>query len=194
MTVPYAWRPGPGFVILVLTVVGSASFFLWGWSTPLLDHVGRIELELKVGRRPPLDARELAQVQEALCRHPQIAEDWLGGATIGLISAHPRGLVDAGYAYVVRMPSAASQPIVIERLAGETRKKIVVRGRTRDDSTEGEATLSWTPPQHGDCPTLIELRATDGGSASRSARVRIGFVEPPRAPQPLSARPSEDAP
>jgi hypothetical protein len=178
MRVPYAWRPGARFVVLALTVLGSTLFFLWGASTPLLDHVGRIELELKIGRRAPLDARELALVQRALCRHPKIAEDWLEGAEIGLVSANQRGVVDNGYAYLVRMPSAAARSVSVGRYAGDDRPGVRVRGRTRDDSTTGEAPLTWTPPQHRDCPTLIELVATTAGDKPKPARVRVSWSAP----------------
>lgn len=182
MRVPYAWRPGAGFVVLALAVLGAITFFLWGWSTPLLDHVGRIELELKIGRRPPLTTRELAQVQEALCRHPKIADDWLGDAGIGLVSNNRRGLVENGYAYVVRQPGASAMQLSIDRVAGDTQKQIHVRARTRRDQIAGEAPLVWAVPRHDDCPTLIEIVATDGGEKKKPARVRVGWKSEDPAP------------
>ncbi len=175
MKVPYAWRPGAGFVILALAVLGSAGFFAWGWSTPLLDHVGRIELELKIGRRAPLTTRELAQVQEALCRHPKIADDWLGDAAIGLVSNHRRGVVENGYAYLVRQPGASAMVVSVERPAGDARKQVHVRARTRSDQIAGDVPLTWAAPRFGDCPTIIEIIATESGEKKKPARVRIGW-------------------
>jgi hypothetical protein len=183
MSIPYALRPGAGFVLLSACVLSSAAFFLWGWSTPLLDHVGRIELELKLGRRAPLSAEELAQVQRALCQHPEIAEDWLSGAEAGLVSAHHRGVVDNGYAYAVRMPSAATRPLVVTLAPGEKARRLAVAGRTRSGTMKGEVGPGqpwvWAAPPHRTCPTLVELRLTEDGAKKRPARLRVDWGAAP---------------
>ncbi|MCK6547469.1 hypothetical protein L6R52_16595 [Myxococcota bacterium] len=180
----YRMRPGAGFVLLVVVITCSAVFFAWGARRPALDEVWQLGLELRLGRSGPLDDRELALFQRELCRHPGLADDLLEGRKIALISAHRRGLVDVGWAYLVR---AADQPklgVAVSMPAGsgdvgddgDGRKKkprtVELRARTtagRHDATVAPgAEVTWLPPGPEGCATLVEL-VTERGTKKKRA-------------------------
>jgi hypothetical protein len=175
----YRMRPGAGFVLLVLVTLGSAVFFAWGARRPPLDEVWQLGLELRLGRGGPLDDRELALFQRELCDHPGLADDLLEGRPIALVSAHRRGLVDTGWAYVVR---AADQPklgVVVSMPAAATAddedalkkddakkgkrapRSLALRARTTRGTHEATvkpgAEVTWLPPGKTGCATLVEL-------------------------------------
>lgn len=181
MKVPYAARPGAGFVFLVLSAALCLAFFGWGLARPDLDVVAQLQLELRLGRRAPLSGEELRLLQRALCRHPKLAEDLLEGDGYGLISAHRRGLVEHGWAYLIRTVEQSQAPVQVQVPAGLKKQHLKVRGRTAHAEIEGQASVdapfSWTPPGEGPCPTLIELRTakkSEDGKKKTPALIRLG--------------------
>jgi hypothetical protein len=88
MRIPWALRPGAGFVLLVLVLASSVAFFAWGMATPPLDEAWRIQVELRVGRTKPLSKRERRIFSRAMCRHAEIADGILDEERAGVISAH----------------------------------------------------------------------------------------------------------
>ncbi len=174
--IPYAARPGAGFVLLVATAVGAVAFVAWGAATPPLDRVARLEREVALGRGP-LTAGERRVIEEAFCRHPEIAADWVDGAPRGLVSAHRDGWIEADHAYVVdRRPEQASA-IVVE-VAGRREVEVAIEAREAKLSSVARpgAPLRFTPPPSAGCPRLIEVRLRD---PKRSPRVRVTLEEAP---------------
>ncbi len=185
MKVPYRMRPGAGFVLLVCSALGCLGFFTWGLSRPDLDVVAQLQLELRLGQRSPLSGEELRLLQRALCRHPKLAEDLLEGDGYGLISGHRRGLVEHGWAYLLRTPERSQDPVQVQVPAGLKKQHLKVRGRTAHHEIEGQATLespfSWLPPSEGPCPTVIEIRTTkksDDGKKKTPAQIQLERSEP----------------
>lgn len=185
MKLPYQLRPGAGFVLLVLSALGCLAFFTWGLSRPDLDVVAQLQLELRLGQRGPLSSEELRLLQRALCRHPKLAEDLLEGDGFGLISAHRRGLVEHGWAYLIRTAERSQDPVRVQVPAGLKKQHLKVRGRTTQAQIEGQASVeepfTWLPPSEERCPTVIEIRTakkSDDGKKKTPAQIQLGDAPP----------------
>ena len=166
MNLPYRLRPGGGLWVLVIVGLISTAFFAWGLATPDLDRVWTLELEMQLGQRDPLSLTELKLVQDALCRHPELVEDWPARSRTN----------DRGYAYLVR-PAGGTQALVVSTDPSVKANRLSLRARTVDATREATAAegepVAWNPPQHGTCPTLIELVITDGKKKKRSGLVSL---------------------
>jgi hypothetical protein len=162
----YALRPGAGFVFLLAAALMVMAFFAWGFSTPRLDRIWRMSIALRVGQKKPLSSAELHQFQQALCDHPRLAEDFLEGKKLAIISANRGGLIENGEAYLVRAAGDASGVSVEVPTGGKKERRIAIRGRTTDEEIEGGAIAgkpyTWTPQPKHDCATLIEVRGSKG--------------------------------
>lgn len=171
-------RPGAGFVALAAALILASAFLAWGFRTPPLDELWRIQAELEVGTRGVLSDRELALFEDALRRHPQLAESLLEGAPSGVISASDSGRVVNGYAYLLRR--RADGPAVVrvrftEEIGAKDSAQIRVRaaGETATGVARPEAPFEWAPPRHGEFPQLIELRVT----GAEPPQVSVELVE-----------------
>ncbi len=72
MRIPYRYRPTLGFVVLALSWLLVAAFFLWGAQRPDLDVVWGIYDRLQVGDSVQLTREELGALQRTLARHPEL--------------------------------------------------------------------------------------------------------------------------
>jgi hypothetical protein len=137
----YALRPGAGYIFLL----GTA---------------------LRVGQKKPLSSAELHQFQQALCDHPKLAEDFLEGKKLAIISANRGGLIENGEAYLVRAAGDPKGVLVEVPRGGKKERRIAIRGRTTDQEIEGGALAGkpyiWTPEAKHGCATLIEVRGSKG--------------------------------
>ena len=167
--IPYRNRPGIGFVLLVAATLSAIAFFAWGLRTPELDVVWRLQTELMVGRRGPLERWETDVLARSLRRHPTIAEDMLDDAPAGVISANVDGVVESGYAYLVRRSETAPTTLHLSAGAGMTAPlELVVRVGTHTDSrrvTPGHSAAVALP--NGPYPQLIEVLAKPTREARR---------------------------
>ncbi len=174
---PHVARPGAGFVFLAATLASALTFLAWGAATPSLDRVARLELELELGRRGPLKNGERRVIEEAFCRHPEIAADWLDGRTRGLVSAHRDGWIEADSAYVVDRRPDQPLSIVVEAIGrGDVEVSIAAGDARRSNTARPGAPLRWALPASAGCPRLVEVRVR---SAERSPRVRVTLEEGP---------------
>jgi hypothetical protein len=165
--IPYAARPGGGLILLVLTCAVTLGFLLFGLSTPRLDRVWRLAAELKLGRKHPLSSDDFQLLQEALCDHKKLAEDFLEGRRLVIISAHRAGMVETGHAYLIREAKSPTLGVAVTALGGGKKEKTLeIETRTEDMKLEGIATsgrsLLWIPPPRKRCATLIEVRSSKG--------------------------------
>lgn len=171
----YRWRPGPGFFVVFLTAAISTAFFVWGARMPELERVWRIQLGLEAGKRRALSASERKIFSEAIQRHPDIAEGMLGARDIGIISAHRDGLIETGYAYLIRKKS--SPKYVLELTATDARGTKPIEVEVRTNSAEKKGTVAagspfvWELPDEGPFPDLIEVRIDAPGKRDRHAIV-----------------------
>ncbi len=166
MKVPYAVRPGAGFLLLALVTLLALLFFAWGLSTPRLDRVWRLSLELRLGRKKPLSHGDFSSLQRSLCEHPELAEDFLEGRAMRLISAHRDGLVGGTYAYLVRRAGSPALGVEISVPESGKKREIALRARTAGEHADGRAApgepFTFTPPGQGKCATLIEIIKSKG--------------------------------
>jgi hypothetical protein len=163
--IPYEARPGGGFMLLMGVLAGAAVFLGWGLQRPALDRVWELQIALELGQREALSGREFKLLQDALVRHPGIAESMLEGAAYGLISASEAGRVETGYAYLVRRQ--ASPPLSVRVKASEAPARAAplevrarVLGQTRTGTATAHAPFEWIAPQEGPFPQLIEIRVS----------------------------------
>jgi hypothetical protein len=168
--IPYRARPGAGFVLLAVTVLGAAASFAWGAQTPRLERVWKMQIEMETGTGKALSRSELAMFQDVLVQYPSFAGALLDAGDTGIISAHEGDRVDTGYAYIVRKSSAEPLTIVITPSATA---KVPVQVRVRGSFAEGrgEATLAepftWRVPDRGPFPQLLEVRFPKDGPGKR---------------------------
>ena len=156
MNIPYRFRPGPGFLLVVTTLILCTGFLAWGVRTPPLDAVWRMQVELKIGDRDVLTRDEMKLLQSTLERYPDLADHMLEGADSGLISASVGGVVDRGYAYFVR--KTADSPNTLE-VTSLMEAELAVTALTTADFYRGVATgdesFIWTLPVNGPFPQLV---------------------------------------
>jgi len=169
-------RPGGGFVLLALVSAAAIGFFGWGLVTPRLDAFWRLQVRLAIGGAP-LDEREFDLVQKTIVRYPKIADNLLEGGQVGLISANDEGVVDVGYAYLLRtQPDARRLSVTASARAADN--PITIHVRTLTERFEAEvssaAPLSWGLPTSGRFPQLIEIRV---GKAKRGRKATAVFVQ-----------------
>ncbi|MBI3180467.1 MAG: hypothetical protein HYZ27_12445 [Deltaproteobacteria bacterium] len=166
--------PGAGFVLLVSVVVAGGAFLAWGLTTPPLERVWHMQLELMLGTRDALSSRDFRLLQDTLARYPELADNMLDDAPDGLVSAATGGMVDTGYAYLVRKNSAAPGVLVVTSPNG---KKLTLRGRTSAAASAGEARedtpFVWALPNDGPFPQLIEVRDEADRKKPRPMRVEL---------------------
>jgi hypothetical protein len=173
-----------GFSVLVVTLLGTIAFFAWGLSTPPLDQVWRMQIELAVGDRPALDEGELRTLRETLVRHPEVADAFLKGSDHGVVSsAH---LLGGSYAYLIRR--AAGEPATLEIALDRSPRSAgaQIEARTGSDHRRGAVSdaspLLWKIGDEGPFPQLIEVRfrAQSGAAAgSTPPALRIQLRDSP---------------
>lgn len=185
MNIPYRYRPGHGFLLLVATLILGAGFFTWGLLTPPLDKVWRMQVELKIGDCDVLTRDEMRLLQHTLSRYPDVADHMLEGADSGLISASVGGIVDRGYAYFVRKSADSPDRLVVTSLTGQ---KLKVTALTTTDFSRGVATgdapFIWTLPVNGPFPQLVGVYLAR--SAQHVTPRSNAFAESTAVVQPFS--------
>lgn len=152
--------PSIGFVWGAVVLAGALSFFAWGLSTPPLEAVWTMTIELGAGSRGRLDEDERRQLARAMMRHPKLAEDIAADAYQGILSSNDAGRVTKKYAYLVRIDGA--DPRIVVRYDG-VRNEGAVKVRMRVDDRVEDATISPDRPfettlPDGPYPQLVELR------------------------------------
>ena len=156
MKIPFRFRPGRGFLLLIATFLFSLGFFAWGVRTPPLDTIWRMQVELKIGDRDLLSRDEMRLLQGTLERYPDIAEHMLEGADSGLISANVGGVVDRGYAYFVRKSADSPDQLEVTSVSGA---ELAVTALTTTEFYRGVATgdesFIRTLPVNGPFPQLV---------------------------------------
>lgn len=183
MKLPYRFRPGAGFLIVASGLSVAMAFFAWGFATPPLETAWRLQVELMVGRRGPLRDDELVLLQGVLARDPALARSMLDGASAGLISANARGLVENGYAYVLRQSADAPAELEVTPAGLALDKPVTVQVRLASGIQKtAEATtaapFATTLPGDGRFPQLVEVRVLGRKKANNKTK----------RPRPVSVR------
>ncbi len=173
MSLSYRLRPGAGFVLLLSVLLLAAAFFAWGLKTPALERVWQMQLELMLGSRDALSARDFALLEGTLTRYPELADNMLEETKGGLISANAEGLVDTGHAVLVRKSSSAPGVLTVTAASD---KKLALRVRASGHKQSGEcaqgAPFVWPLPD-GPFPQLIEVFDASGHKKPRPMRVEL---------------------
>jgi hypothetical protein len=155
---PYRFRPSAGFLLLGVVALTSIAFFAWGLATPPLDRLRRLQAELESGERGPLHAAERSLIERSLRDYPELAAAWLDGRSLGIVSRHESGLVDNGYAYLVRDSKRAST-IEVTLTPGQKRGATVsarMGDRKAKGVLEAEQPWRWAIPGGAEA-TLVEI-------------------------------------
>jgi hypothetical protein len=105
-------------------------------------------------------------LQSALCDHPKLAEDFLEGKQLAIISANRRGMIENGQAYLIRAKGSTLGISVVVPGGAKKEQQIQIRAKARGKVADGKATATqhfvWAPDTGDDCATLIEVRGKKG--------------------------------
>jgi len=72
MRIPYQYRPSPGFIILALSWIFVALFFLWGYSEPDLDVAWRVRHRLRGVESVNVTPGEAEAIRRVTEKHPEL--------------------------------------------------------------------------------------------------------------------------
>ena len=106
-------KPSIGFLLVVAVYTAALLFGLWGLQRPDLDHLWFLKHELRVGRRQILDPDDVKVLFRALDRHPELADDFLDGTDIDIISANTEGVLETETAYILRAKGSQAKEMII---------------------------------------------------------------------------------
>lgn len=177
--------PSGGFVALLLTYVGVALFFLWGFSTPALDRVWTLHHLLKCRQIERMDESDRELLRATMARHAELARALLHGHDIGVVSAHDDGWIATRTVTILRTAQAGEGteivldvqappdllPLSVEVQALDWRRELTVDRQGR----EGIALPAPTTPSE-----LLELTVVHHGPPvdASSLGIRISFEVP----------------
>jgi hypothetical protein len=166
MIIPYRARPGAGFVLFLVVLAASVGLLAWAMVTPPLESFWRLQIELLAGRGRGLSAPELELMQRILAEHPSLADSLLVEDKSGLISANQDGVIDVGWAYLIRR-SPTDNGLLRVLAAQPTDEPLPVKVRTLHHKAKGEAgavlAFEWRLPDGGPFPQLIEVTVAGPG-------------------------------
>jgi hypothetical protein len=178
MKIPYAYRPGAGFLFFVAVTVAAMGFASWGLAVPPLERVWQMDIELRSGARGPLDASERALLQDVILRHPEVADFLVEDKHAGIFSDNDNGQIDQRYAYLIRRsPRPRTLEIAYRGTDPDGSVKVKLRaGPTRlKGKTSAQQPLRWRLSDEGPFPQLVELRFKRKGRHT----VRVDLVDAP---------------
>lgn len=171
--------PGAGLVAVGVTLLAVGLFVAWGLSTPPLEEVWRIQIELGLHGGEPLTRREFRLLQDTLRRYPALAGNMVEAGTAGLVSANQDGVVDDGHAYLIRTTPDAPRRLVVKAIE----EGVAVDARTETASVRGGAgahsEYTWLIPNEGPFPQLVEVRSapTRGSTSGRPTPVLVTLTQ-----------------
>ena len=156
--IPWRYRPGAGFVLLVATMLSAVCFLAWGLSTPALDTVWTSLISLEIGEDLPPSSR--ARLRDALARHPGLVDNVLEDAKYGVLGTEVDGLVKGRLAIAVRR-SADPKVVLTVQLArsapGRVRVRAHVGGAHHEVIVAPDAPFVWRLPDEGSFPQMVEI-------------------------------------
>ena len=159
--IPYRTRPGLGFCWLMATLLVVVGFIFWGLRMPALEEIWRINIDVGLGQRPPLSAREFQLLQRELKHHKELAAAITENQTAGIFSLNTNGRVEIPYAYLVRATPATPNILQVDCEDGKKNGSLTVHARTAKANYTATANKNapfiWKLPNEGPFPQLIEL-------------------------------------
>ena len=194
MSLPYRARPGAGFIVLAVSLIGAVSFFAWGFATPPLEDVWRIQIELSLGERSYLSDSDFRLLQDTLRRYPALADNMLEDRSAGLVSANQDGIVNLSFAYLVRTTPEAPGKLGVTSIGDEP---AVLNIRTIAASRSGRMDHNgqvdtWQIPNSGPFPQLIEVRLTsdaEGDAKQKKKKNPVGQSDDKAHPMLVTLKP-----
>lgn len=194
MKIPYRYRPGGGFLLLIAVGALVVAFAVWGFRTPPLERAWRLLEQVDHGY--VLSADEVAFMDEALRAYPGITEDILDDAAVDLLEPDVEGFSLAPATHLLLAPigatgrtfeltcrGAARYPVTVSLNAPKLHKTLTftAQGTKRlyikgDQASAGpEAPFLVTLRVSGDFATPNAQSARD---AERGLRVRAVAAAP----------------
>jgi len=165
-----ARRPSVGFVLLLGLTTVAVSFFWWGFRTPPLEKVWRMDIELSLGQRPPLSHDEFDLLQNALRNTPELASFLAEDSHAGLVSAHDGARVEGKYAYLIRKAPGDPGLLRVSYHGSKAKGSVSIRAQTSHLEKVGTANrtraYTWKLPDDGPYPQLVEVLIGKGRTGS----------------------------
>ena len=176
-------------VFVCITYMLVIAFFVWGFSTPPLDHVWRHHHELKIGKTGKLKKAEQKALNRAMKRHPRLAKALLQGEDIGIISAHSEGWIATPNATILRTPASkryTTMSFDVQTPEDLLPLSITLRAKTWKKKLKftKQGPQTFELPELSATPEVIVLRMKDRRFRKDPSMLglRVQFEE--RAPQP----------
>ncbi len=169
MRIPYRYRPGGGFIFLVLVLAGLIAFGTWGFNEPPLDRAWRLLEGVDHGLVLTDDDRGF--LDEALRRYPGITADILDDEAVDLLEPDVNGFSAATTTHLLLAPigpqgrrfelscrGAASYPLTLTVEGPKLTRGLVFKGDGQQILTLG--------PEHANAgphaPFLLKLQLSGG--------------------------------
>ena len=113
MKIPYRYRPGAGFVLLVVVTAMVSAFFVWGFTEPDLDRVWFLKQRTEQ-HKIVLDDEELAFLDGMMRQHRVMADDVLDGTGAQLIEPSVEGWTPAALTHLLVAPVGEGLELDVE--------------------------------------------------------------------------------
>lgn len=171
--------PSLGFVAVVVTYGLVVVFFLWGFSTPRLDRVWTVRLELKIGKMKRLKKADRRLLVDALGKHDWLARALIDDRDVGLLSANSDGWMATPTATILRTAGA------------KTTKAIVFDIQTPPDLMPYEILVKgsgWSEELKAEKHGVLRLKLPDPPQVDEIIEVRLRGAEFTADPSVLGAR------
>ncbi len=136
MKIPYRYRPGAGFILLVAVTALVSAFFAWGFAEPALDRVWFLKQRAEQ-HMIELDDEQLSFLDRMMREHRVLADDVLDGTGAQLIEPTVEGWTAAALTHLVVAPvgkdglevevecrSAALHPVTVTFSARRLEKRL----------------------------------------------------------------------
>jgi hypothetical protein len=139
------------------------AFFLWGFSTPTLDRVWTVRLELKIGKMKRLRRADRQLLVDALGKHDWLARALIDNRDVGLISANSDGWIATPTTTILRTAGAkTTRAIVFDIQTPEDLLPYEIQvkgpGWREELKVEKHGILRFTLPDPPQVDEIIEVR------------------------------------
>ena len=178
----YRKQPSAGFVVFCLTACLVVAFFIFGFSTPDLDRIWSLHHLLKTGEMIELAPEDKKLLSAAMQRHPRLTRALLGGAEIGIVSAHLEGWIETSHVTVLRTAqSNQAARVLFDIQTPEEQLPVAVEiagARWREErNIRQHGKFEIGLPTETEDPEIIEitLRGSGAGTNVSDLGIRITF-------------------
>lgn len=175
-------KPSAGFWLLCGVSALVVAFFIWGFSTPRLEDVWKLEVKLKIGQIQRISDSEKEMFYGVFEDYPKYMKDLSGRRGIDLLSANSDGLSLVDELLILRTSDASNcGKFMLDVSGAQSEYPIVftIKGRTWKKELKvtrnGRSTV-WLP-KGVQVPEFIEVTRKNSKGKSGSVDVKVRFCD-----------------